>query len=198
VNSSVTSVCFYGEMASQVKHVKITVVGDGMVGKTCLLISYTANEFPIEYVPTVFENYAGNIKVDEQEYNMALWDTAGQEDYERLRPLSYPNTTCFLICFSVASRASYENVAIKWAPEVRHHMPHTPIILVATKIDLRSDPSQETVTEKEGRKLKRKIKAENYIECSAKDRINLIETFEAAVRGSVKKKANNSRACAFL
>ncbi|KAF5307791.1 hypothetical protein FQR65_LT06663 [Abscondita terminalis] len=181
------------------KHVKITVVGDGMVGKTCLLISYTANEFPDEYVPTVFENYAETITVDDQEYTMALWDTAGQEDYERLRPLSYPNTTCFLLCFSVSGRASFENIASKWAPEVRHHNPHTPIVLVATKIDLRSDPTKETVTEKEGKKLRRKIKAESYIECSAKERTNLKEVFEEAVRCSGRKKVGNpTRPCVIL
>ncbi|XP_031345936.1 ras-like GTP-binding protein RhoL isoform X1 [Photinus pyralis] len=175
------------------------VVGDGMVGKTCLLISYKDNQFPEEYVPTVFENYAEVIKVDDQEYNVALWDTAGQEDYERLRPLSYPNTTCFLICYSVTGRASYENVAAKWAPEIRHHMPHTPIILVGTKIDLRQDPTKEIVTEKEGRKLKRKIKAESYIECSAKYRTNLDQVFEEAVRCSVKKKEwNHTRPCTIL
>lgn len=80
-------------MASNIRALKITTVGDGMVGKTCLLITYTQNEFPHEYVPTVFDNHACNITLDEKEYNLTLWDTAGQEDYERLRPLSYPNVS---------------------------------------------------------------------------------------------------------
>ncbi|KAL7038724.1 hypothetical protein ACKWTF_009672 [Chironomus riparius] len=109
---------------------KITTVGDGAVGKTCLLISYTQNEFPEEYVPTVFDNHACNIVVDNKEYSLTLWDTAGQEDYERLRPLSYPNTECFLLCYSIDSKTSYENVASKWSPEIRHFSPHVPIVLV--------------------------------------------------------------------
>lgn len=99
--------------------------------------------------------------VDGKTISLGLWDTAGQEDYDRLRPLSYPQTDVFLICFSLVSPPSYENVrtkvcagvlcqrdgrlisyvAAQWFPEISHHAPSTSIVLVGTKLDLREDPA---------------------------------------------------------
>uniref|UniRef100_A0A8C6MB05 Ras homolog family member B n=1 Tax=Nothobranchius furzeri TaxID=105023 RepID=A0A8C6MB05_NOTFU len=118
---------------------KLVVVGDGASGKTCLLIVFSKDEFPEVYVPTVFETYVADIEVDNKKVQLALWDTAGQEDYDRLRPLSYPDTDVILMCFSVDSPDSLENIPEKWVPEVKHFCPNVPIILVANKRDLRND-----------------------------------------------------------
>ncbi|BES97483.1 RHO [Nesidiocoris tenuis] len=167
------------------KALKITAVGDGMVGKTCLLITYTNKSFPTKYVPTVFDNFPDTLTVDGQEYNAVLWDTAGQEDYERLRPLSYTQTDCFLLCFSVNNRTSYDNIVSKWHPELKHHCPNVPIILIGTKTDLRDQC--DTLDPADGKKLKRKIKAVKYMECSALKQEGLKEIFVEAVRACVKK-----------
>ena len=156
------------------KAIKCVVVGDGAVGKTCMLISYKTNAFPGQYafIPTVFDNFSANIMVDGKPVSLGLWDTAGQEDYDRLRQLSYPQTDIFLICFSIASPDSLQNVCNKWFPEVKHHCPYTPIILVGTKLDLRDDQNtilmlkekqMSPVTYPQGLNMMTKISAIKYL-----------------------------------
>ncbi|KAL8153206.1 hypothetical protein V2J09_010966 [Rumex salicifolius] len=170
------------------KFIKCVTVGDGAVGKTCMLICYTSNKFPTDYVPTVFDNFSANVSVDGSIVNLGLWDTAGQEDYSRLRPLSYRGADIFVLAFSLISRASYENVFKKWMPELRRFAPTVPIILVGTKLDLRegkgyADLSRSNfITTTEGEDLRKQIGAAAYIECSSKTQQNVKAVFDTAIK----------------
>ncbi|XP_027113418.1 rac-like GTP-binding protein 5 [Coffea eugenioides] len=192
------------------KFIKCVTVGDGAVGKTCLLISYTSNTFPTDYVPTVFDNFSANVIVDGQTINLGLWDTAGQEDYNRLRPLSYRGADVFILAFSLISRPSFENISKKWVPELRHYAPSVPIVLVGTKLDLRDDkqfkldyPGACTISPEQGEELKKQIGAVAYIDCSAKTQQNVKAVFDAAIKVVLrppksKKQKKKRRACKIL
>jgi len=172
--------------------IKVMVLGDGNVGKTCLLISYTTNSFPNEYVPTIFDNYNANAIVDGVPVNLGLWDTAGSDAYDSLRPLSYTGTDVFIICFSIFSPSSFENVIKKWVPEIKNNMDNKPpIVLVGTKIDLRSKPAavealrntgEEPISTEMGEQMQQEIGAYKYLECSALTQENLSTVFEEAAR----------------
>lgn len=116
----------------------VVIVGDGASGKTCLLHVFFEDIFPEIYVPTVFDSFKTIIEVDDKPVKLILWDTAGQDDYDRLRPLSYPNSDVVIICYSIDVPASLINVIDKWEPEVRYFCKtDVPVILVGNKKDLR-------------------------------------------------------------
>lgn len=125
---------------------KLVVVGDGAAGKTSLLVAYKEGKFSADYTPTVFENSIASVPVEDRLVELSLWDTAGQEDYDRLRPLSYPDTHVILICYSVDKPESLRNVLHKWIYELDQYCPGVPRILVACKTDLRSEHGAAAVT----------------------------------------------------
>ncbi|XP_045603172.1 ras-related protein Rac2 isoform X2 [Procambarus clarkii] len=173
-------------MTSKGRALKMVAVGDGAVGKTCLLISYTQGSFNESYVPTVFDNYAGTIMVDDKEYCYTLWDTAGQEGFDKCRVLSYTQTSVFLVCFELVNRTSLENVKTVWVPEVRRECGKSvPAVLVGTKLDLREATSPHlTVKKAEGKKVAHSLKMNAYVECSAKTMEGCEAVFQAAVRAA--------------
>lgn len=190
------------------RSVKCVIVGDGAVGKTSLLISYTTNTFPQDYIPTVFDNYTTTIalndgkSIEPQVFRLNLWDTAGQEEYDRLRPLSYPQTDIFLLCFSINEPNSFMNVKDKWFPEIRHNTNYDnlelfrvcgkyPILLVGTKADLRDDEHEQDrlaevnsdfVSRAEIDQCVSQCGFMGYVECSAATQVGVAEVFERAVQ----------------
>lgn len=160
-----------------------------------MLISYAKGAFPQGYVPTVFDNYAVTVSVDSRPIQLTLFDTAGtiickllihvgQEDYDRLRPLSYSNANVFLLCFSISNRASFENVQEKWVKELKKYANGVPIVLVGTQSDRRAEGVGDVVTEVEARRVAKQCKCE-YVECSARTRDGLKEVFFTAITTAI-------------
>ncbi|KYQ92547.1 Rho GTPase [Tieghemostelium lacteum] len=173
------------------QHIKCTVIGDGAVGKTSMLLSFTTNSMPNDgYQPTVFDNYSAMMMHNKKPYNLGLWDTAGQEEFDRLRSLSYPQTDVFLVCFSCINPSSYQNVFDKWYPEIKNFSADIPIVLVCTQVDLRthqpildrlSERNQVPSSYEQGLALSKKIGAFSYNECSALTQKGLHEVFEQVI-----------------
>ncbi|XP_041931199.1 uncharacterized protein LOC121694874 isoform X7 [Alosa sapidissima] len=181
---------------------KLLTVGDVGCGTRCLCITFVEDKFPEIYVPRVLENYIANIEVDGKEVELNLWNTAGQQEYPRLRPLSYPDTDVILMCFAIDKPSSLESISKKWAPELKHFCPNAPIILVGNKKDLRNDEharrelakrNQEPVKQEEGWDMAIRIDAFGYMECSAKTMEGVREVFELAARAALQ--AENQSAC---
>jgi len=186
-DSSVDSTMAYRtkkrEPGTVTKIVKCGVVGDGAVGKTTLLLSYVTQAFIAEYTPTVFDNFSAIEEVNGEVINVILWDTAGQDDYDQIR------TTCYrsckydvvLLCFSVVHRDSFANIKNKWLLEIKQNCPGTPFILVGTKVDLREDSNINHITQKEGAKRGKEIKAHTYVECTSREPVSVGKVVMEAV-----------------
>ncbi|KAI6196080.1 hypothetical protein M3Y94_01066300 [Aphelenchoides besseyi] len=179
---------------------KIVLVGDGACGKTCLVMVFKQGIFLDRYIPTIFETYAVNFKLDNQPIELGVWDNAGQEGYERLRALSYRNTDVVLLCFGIDSPVSLENVK-KWAQEVRESCPLAPIFLIGNKVDLRNNfdsVDEIPVQEDQAKQVAQMIGARAYIECSAQTKEGVNEVFELVARTAFavnpkKKKVTSAR-----
>ncbi|KIN07612.1 hypothetical protein OIDMADRAFT_111461 [Oidiodendron maius Zn] len=194
--------CGFGE--SKTTQRKLVLLGDGACGKTSLLNVFTRGYFPTVYEPTVFENYVHDIFVDGTHIELSLWDTAGQEEFDRLRSLSYDDTHAIMLCFSVDSKDSLENVESKWVAEIAENCQGAKLVLVALKCDLReqggddeetADGAQrekkDMINYNQGLEVARRINALRYLECSAMRNRGVNEAFTEAARVALSVKSNN-------
>nr|ADD24474.1 Ras-like GTP-binding protein RHO [Lepeophtheirus salmonis] len=165
---------------------KVVVVGDGACGKTCLLEVFKKNEFPEEYIPTVVDNFVKTVDVDENNVALTLWDTAGQEDFDSVRPLSYRDTSLILLCYSIENKKLLSNIKDKWLFEIRNYCPEAGFYLVALKSDIReiddNDVKSRLISTEEGVSLSKEIEAIKFFECSAKTGMNVDIIFEEAAK----------------
>ncbi|KAI9358266.1 GTP-binding protein rho5 [Zopfochytrium polystomum] len=189
---------------------KVVFVGDNTAGKTTLLIVFARSIFPEVYVPSAYEYSEVQVHVDEHtSVQLNLWDIAYNDDFPRLRPLAYPLTDVFVLCFSVGDPRTLARVESEWFPEIRHHCPHSPILLVGCRKDLRDDPEtladlarngRHPVTYEEGFRMAQLMGAAQYVECSAIQNDGVNDVFKAAALqcGSPCKMPAASRRCRLL
>ena len=172
---------------------KCVLVGDHHVSKTHILTRFLSNVYP-DFVPTVHEysHESDVFTIDGVNVSMRFFDTAGDEVYDRLRPLCYPGTDVFMICFSVVNRQSLDAVATKWIPEVKHHCPEVPFVLVGTMIDIREEGNKDHVSKKEGLESAQNLGASAYLECSALTGEGVTETFKEAACVVLSRRNDNA------
>ncbi|XP_074655294.1 rho-related protein racA-like isoform X2 [Tubulanus polymorphus] len=180
-----------------VTRMQLILAGDGNIGKSMLIHANADDGIPPEYGARMdpslgFELYA-LVTIDGKKYNISLFES-GPEDYDRLRPLSYPQTDVFLMCFSVDRPTSFENIRDKWYPEVRRHCPNVPCLIVGCKADLRWDAHASTrtlVSTKSIQQLSKELGFQ-YFETSAKSSAGLKEAFGAAIKEFELEKSRRS------
>lgn len=182
---------------------KVVVVGDGACGKTCLLEVFRRNRFPETYIPTVVDNFVKEVKIEDDKFvSLALWDTAGQEDYDTIRPLSYRETDLVLLCYTIENKKRISNISKKWLMEIKNYCPSSQFFLIGLKKDMRDmdDPTidkSSIISESDGRKVAEDINAAKFFECSARTGENVNVIFEEAARyiWNTKQAAYESESC---
>lgn len=208
---------------------RCVLVGSSGVGKTSLIIAQVEGTGHPGYLPSVYGVITGSesiarVAVDDamlsgrRNVNLALWDTAGEDDYQlryltsvcsiadrnRFRPMCYNHAEVFMLCFSLVCPTSYRDVYTKWYPDVAKYAPHTPIVLVGLKHDLRADEmttrrlreengeapimredGEAPITREEGERLRNDIGASGYVECSSQELFGLSHVFQETAKAAV-------------
>lgn len=171
--------------------IKCVLVGDSSVGKSWLITTYITGKNPEGYIPTLFNNFTKVVGVGDKKYNVTLWDTAGNEEYNKLRSLSFQETDVFLVCYAVNNILSFHNTR-KWIEELARY--NVPMILCGTKCDIVDgnivDTSLPTA-------LSREYGLYDHVECSSAEFINVKKVFTMAVEAALKPRKAEFRSVWF-
>lgn len=170
---------------------KVLIAGDTKCGKTALSRMFRTGMFSNEYEPTAFSNIDTIIDLHVTTVEFEIWDTCGEHSELHLRIPGYTRANTVLLCFSVDSSNSLTNITQQWMPEINQYCPKTPVLLVATKIDIRNDLNAKfglwlkkktiVINASKGRALAEEIQAYGYFECSAKTWEGVDNLFRYAV-----------------
>ena len=154
---------------------KIILVGDSGVGKSCLSIKASRNYFEDFYSPTVgFEFLTFNVKVEDQNIKLQIWDTCGQEVYRSLISSFYRSASLAIIVYSIDSEESFSNIE-KWLNDIKSQSnPNIKIFLIGNKADLED---KRQVTKESGENFFKQNKLSYFTETSAKTGFNVQNVF---------------------
>jgi len=199
---------------------KLVIVGDGMIGKTCLVERFSkegdaANMQEDTYNPTTFDDreqavvideatgefefYDNKVHIEDDQFMLEIWDTAGQEAMESLRTLAYPKTHVFLVGFSMDKVATLENVESEWQRELNEQASTcdiskgAPRILIGTKSDLRDQAvaaGQQCVSYEQAYEVAKKVGCVAFIETSAVTKKNCHELQKLVLLAGISHAAN--------
>ena len=159
---------------------KMIVIGDPNVGKSCLTIRASKDDFDSEYSPTVgFEFLTYNATVDEKIIKLQIWDTCGQEAYRSLISNFYRNASLAMMVYAIDDKESFEHIN-QWLKEVKvQSHPDVKIILIGNKQDLEEN---RAVTKSEAQKYAEENQIAYFEETSAKTGYNAKEIFDKAAK----------------
>jgi len=170
-------------MAAELKDadLKIIMLGDSAVGKSKMMERYLMDE----YCPRTLSTYALTLfrhehREDDKEYAIDFWDTAGQEQFNKLHASYYFQANACILAFDVTRKVTYKNME-KWYKEMRLHCPDIPVICVANKVD--ADPEMV----KKAFKFPKENNLPFYF-VSASNGTNIVQVFKEAIRLAIKNK----------
>lgn len=198
-------------MRDKSTRIKVVVLGDSGVGKTCLLLRLGSRPFSKDSPPQLAEILTPAFNYDDALFRLELQDTHAQEEHDESRWLSLVGANVLVLCFSADSPSSFDHVRTKWLVEANEHCPGVPVVIVCTKLDNRFDKDAcDAVTSQygrgciatdEGMDLAQSLGVAKYLECSALTSqgthpmcFQLVQTYLASPSGdsaaSKKKKGN--------
>lgn len=181
--------------------VRCSVVGDSMVGKTATVQAFTDSDAK-DYSPTIFENYAGTLSNEGEEFMVSIFDLSGQHEHEDLRAFTYTDSQAFVLCYSAIDQNSFQSVKDFWVPEIRKHArKKKPIVLVATQCNLRDTTSYDSdvpVSTQDGESLAKEIEVACFLEISDVSKENSDKVFQQVVIQTQKQKKRRSRSTKIL
>lgn len=166
-------------------HYKIAILGCGGVGKTCTVIRFKTDQFDAEYVPTISDFFEKNIVVDGKDVQLTLIDTAGQEEMAQITDMAVKEADAYIIVYSIKSVISFHDTEKYYNKCKLIHGDSLKVVLIGNMCDVSDD--ERVVSKDQGEELALKWGVP-FLETSAKEGINVVQTFETCVGLLLPKK----------